>query len=132
MISTMNRIFFIFVILLVFLRCNKKTTKSSYIYKNGNMQIEFKLLNQNKYIKYNEKTYSLFILKNIDPTFSFIGPGIKFIKRSNDTIYTTIFVKKEYVNQDTLNIKLIIKNKLVHIFKIPLLPPHYNTQLPQE
>jgi len=124
----MNKIFFIFVILVVFLRCNKKTTENSYIYKNGRMQIEFKLLNQNKYIKYNEKTYSLFILKNTDPTFSFIGPGIKFIKRSRDTIYTSIFIKKEYVNQDTLNMKLIIKNKLIHIFKIPLLDTNSATE----
>ena len=93
------------------------------------MRIEFKLLNQNEYINYNDRTYSLFILKNTDPTFSFIGPGIKFIKRSKDTIYSSIFIKKEYVNQDTLKIKLIIKNKLIHVFKIPILK---NSQLSHE
>jgi len=88
---------------------SKKNT-TEFIYKNGESSIEIKILNGNNYLTYDTPIRVDFVWKNIDPkTGSIFGAGIKMLGSKNENTKTEINVPSNYLESDTLNIKLRFK-----------------------
>lgn len=85
---------------------SKKNT-SEFIYENGESSVELKILNGNNYLTYDTPIRTDFEWKNIDPkTSSIFGAGIKMLGTKNGITKTEINVPSNYLESDTLNIKL--------------------------
>lgn len=99
----------LFGLLILTLNCcteSKKNT-SEFIYENGESGVELKILNGNDYLTYDTPIRTDFKWKNIDPkTGSIFGAGIKMLGTENGITKTEINVPSNYLESDTLNIKL--------------------------
>ena len=84
-----------------------KKNSSKFIYENGESSVELKILNGNDYLIYDTPIRTDFEWKNIDPkTGSIFGAGIKMLGTENRITKTEINVPSNYLESDTLNIKL--------------------------
>ena len=93
------------------------------IYENGNQKVEIRILNGNDYLEYNEPTEMNFVLTNIEPnTFSVYGAGIRILGTKDGTLKTEIKVPNNYLENDTLNVKVRFGKKPEenHEFNIPM------------
>lgn len=87
------------------LNSNKNTSK--FRYENGESSVELKILNGTEYLTYDTPIRTDFEWKNIDPkTASIFGAGIKMLGTENGITKTEINVPSNYLESDTLNIKL--------------------------
>ena len=85
---------------------SKKST-SKFIYENGESSVEIKILNGNDYLTYDTPIRADFEWKNIDPKTSLIyGAGIKMLGTKNGITKTEINIPSNYLESDSLNIKL--------------------------
>lgn len=86
--------------------------------------MELKILNGNDYLTYDTPIRTDFEWKNIDPkTCSIFGAGIKMLGTENGITKTEINVPSNYLESDTLNIKLrfeINGEKTGTEFNVPL------------
>ena len=97
--------------------------KPQLIYENGNQKVEIKILNENNYLEYDRLTKVNFVLTNIEPkTFVVMGAGIRVLKTKGGIINTEINVPNNYLETDTLNIKIRFgKNRVENYeFYIPM------------
>ena len=114
------------LILLTFVvfSCKKESSKEvELIYEVGNQKITVEIENGQNFLEYNTPTKTNFILTNIDPyTLLIHGVGIRVLGTKNNTIMRTeINVPDNYLENDTLNIKVWFdKEKKSHEFNIPL------------
>ena len=84
-----------------------KRNSSEFIYENGESSVELKILNGNDYLTYDTPIRTDFEWKNIDPKKgSIFGAGIKMLGTENGITKTEINVPSNYLESDTLNIKL--------------------------
>ena len=115
--------FFIFISLTIY-SCGKSgTKKTALIYENGKQKVEIQILNGNDYLEYDKLTETNFVLINIEPTmFSVSGAGIRVLGTKNGTMRTEIKVPSNYLETDTLNVKVRFGKKPEenHEFKIPM------------
>ena len=84
-----------------------KRNSSEFIYENGESSVELKILNGNDYLTNDTPIRTDFEWKNIDPKKgSIFGAGIKMLGTENGITKTEINVPSNYLESDTLNIKL--------------------------
>ena len=84
-----------------------KKNNSEFVYENGESSVEIKILNGNDYLTYDTPIRTDFEWKNIDPkTSSIFGAGIKMLGTKNGITKTEINIPSNYLESDTLNIKL--------------------------
>lgn len=87
-----------------------KKNSSKFIYENGESSVELKILNGKDYLTYDTPIRTDFEWKNIDPkTGSIFGAGIKMLGTENGITKTEINLLSNYLESDTLNIKLRFK-----------------------
>ncbi|NGX85403.1 hypothetical protein [Aequorivita sp. KMM 9714] len=113
----------IFLTLTIYSCENSKTEKTELVYENGNQKVEIQILNGNDYLEYDKLTETNFMLTNIEPnTFSVYGAGIRVLGTKNSTMKTEIKVPINYLETDTLNVKVRfgIKPEENHEFNIPM------------
>ncbi|MCL8009468.1 hypothetical protein M8845_18755 [Gelidibacter japonicus] len=113
----------IFLTLTIYSCENSKTEKTELVYENGNQKVEIQILNGNDYLEYDKLTETNFMLTNIEPnTFSVYGAGIRVLGTKNGTMKTEIKVPSNYLETDTLNVKVRfgIKPEENHEFNIPM------------
>ncbi|MFC4634037.1 hypothetical protein ACFO3O_08970 [Dokdonia ponticola] len=114
------------LVLLTFVVFSCKTESSKeveLIYEVGNQKIVVEIENGQNFLEYNTPTKTNFILTNIDPhTLLINGAGIRVLGTKNKTtMRTEINVPNNYLENDTLNIKVWFnKEKKSHEFNIPL------------
>ena len=85
---------------------SKKST-SDFKFEKGESSLELKIVNGNDYLTYNKPIRTDFKLENIDPnTLTIFGAGIKILTIENGITKTEINVPDNYLESDTLNIKL--------------------------
>jgi len=96
------------LLVLTLISCvESKKNSSEFIYENGKSSVEIKILNGNDYLTYDTPIRADFEWKNIDPkTGSIYGAGIKMLGTKNGITKTEINVPSNYLESDTLNIKL--------------------------
>jgi membrane-bound inhibitor of C-type lysozyme len=111
-------------IALIVTSCGKQQSKNAeFTYQNGNQKVEIQILNGNDYLEYEKPTETNFILTNIEPnTFAVYGAGIRILGTKNDTLKTEIKVPNNYLENDTLNVKVRFGKKPEenHEFNIPM------------
>ncbi|MBT0609200.1 hypothetical protein [Aequorivita echinoideorum] len=104
--------------------CEKPETKiSELIYENGNKKIEIQIQDGKDYLEYDQPTETNFVLTNIaQNNFYVIGPGISVIQNKNGIMKTQIKVPRNYLETDTLNVKVSFGKKPEenHEFNIPM------------
>ncbi|MUP43448.1 hypothetical protein FLP08_12755 [Gramella aestuarii] len=101
----------LFLLGLLFLNLNScsesKKSTSDFKFEKGESSLELKIVNGNDYLTYNKPIRTDFKLENIDPnTLSIFGAGIKILTIENGITKTEINVPDNYLESDTLNIKL--------------------------
>ena len=99
----------LFGILILTLTSCVETEKNSseYIYENGESSVKMKILSEKDYLIYDTPIRTDFEWKNIDPrTGSIFGAGILMLGTENGITKTEISVPSNYLESDTLNIKL--------------------------
>jgi hypothetical protein len=103
-----KKLFLLALLILNLNSCSEsKKNTSEFKYENGESSVELKILNGNDYLIYNEPIRTDFDWKNIDPnTLSIFGAGIKMLGTENGITKTEINVPSNYLESDTLNIKL--------------------------
>lgn len=96
------------LVILTLNSCNEsKKDTSEFKYENGESSVELKILNGNRFLSYDKPIRANFEWKNIDPkSGSIFGAGIKMLGTENGVTKTEINVPKNYLESDTLNIKL--------------------------
>ncbi|WJJ96574.1 hypothetical protein [Algibacter luteus] len=105
----MNKNILVSVFLIITLISCKKNEKLQweYKYENRESSINMKILNGNNYLIYDKPTRTDFEWTNIDlKTSSIYGAGIKILGSENGITKTEINVPSNYLESDTLNIKL--------------------------
>jgi hypothetical protein len=120
-----KKLFFLALLILNLNSCSEsKKNTSEFKYENGESSVELKILNGNDYLIYNEPIRTDFDWKNIDPnTLSIFGAGIKMLGTENGITKTEINVPSNYLESDTLNIKLrfeINGEKIGTEFNVPI------------
>ena len=102
---------------------NSKTEKTELVYENGNQKVEIQILNGNDYLEYDKPIETNFLLTNIElNTFSVYGAGIRILGTKDGTLKTEIKVPNNYLENDTLNVKVRFGKKTEenHEFNIPM------------
>ncbi len=95
------------LLILILNSCMESKKNSKFIYENGESSVELKILNGNGYLTYDTPIRTDFEWKNIDlKTSSIFGTGIKILEMQNGITKTEINVPRNYLESDTLNIKL--------------------------
>ena len=104
--------------------CGKsENKKTELIYETGNKKIEIHIQNGKDYLEYDQPTETNFVLTNIQQNnFHVIGPGIRVIQNQNGIMRTQIKVRRNYLETDTLKVKVSFGKKPEenHEFKIPM------------
>lgn len=104
--------------------CQKpETRETELIYENGDKKIEIQIQDGNDYLEYDQPTETNFVLTNIPSNeFYVIGPGISVIQNKNGVMKTQIKVLRNYLETDTLKVKVRYGKKPedVHEFNIPM------------
>ncbi|MCG2432229.1 hypothetical protein [Aequorivita xiaoshiensis] len=103
--------------------CIRGGNNNELIYENGIQKVEIKILNGNDYLEYDKPTKTDFVLTNIEPkTFSVYGAGIRVLGTKGETMKTEIKVPINYLETDTLNVKIRFGEKPEenHEFNIPM------------
>ncbi len=104
--------------------CGKQEPKNAkFTYENGSQKVEIQILNGEEYLEYEKSTETDFILTNIEPnSFSVYGVGIQILGTRNGTMKTEIKVPNNYLENDTLNVKIRFGEKPEenHEFHIPM------------
>ncbi len=105
---TLNKIILLGVLITTLISCSKSSkNKSSFLYENGESSVELVILNGNDFLIYDVPILADFKWKKIDPkTGSILGTGIKMLGTDNGITKTEITVPSNYLDSDTLNIKL--------------------------
>jgi hypothetical protein len=115
---------FVIIITIAINSCGKsETKKSELIYENGNQKVEIRILNGKDYLEYDKSTKTNFVLTNIElNSFSVYGAGIRILGTKNGTMKTEIKVPSNYLDTDTLNVKVRFgkKQNENYAFKIPM------------
>jgi hypothetical protein len=103
-----NRILLAGFLIVTLISCEEnKKLRWEYRYENRESIIKMKILNGNNYLIYDTPTRTDFEWINIDPkTSSIFGAGIKMLGTENGITKTEINVPSNYLQSDTLNIKL--------------------------
>ncbi len=117
------KLFVIFLILTIYSCGKSETKKTELIYENGNQKVEIQIVNGNDYLEYDKPIKTDFVLTNIEPnTFSVLGAGIRVLEIKNGKMKTEINVPSNYLEKDTLNVKVRfgIKPEENHEFNIPI------------
>jgi hypothetical protein len=115
--------FIIFLTLTIYSCGNSETKKTELTYENGDQKIEVQILTGNDYLEYDIPTKTNFILTNIDfRNFYVIGVGIRVLENQNGIMKTEIKVPSNYLESDTLNVKVNFgeKSKERIEFNIPV------------
>ena len=96
------------LLIITLISCKKsEKLKWEYKYENRESSIVMKILNGNNYLIYNKPARTDFEWTNIDPKMSSIyGAGIKILGTENGITKTEINVPSNFLESDTLNIKL--------------------------
>jgi hypothetical protein len=120
-----KRILIFGLLILTFNSCSESNKNTSeFIYKNGESSVELKILNGKNYLIYDAPIRTDFEWKNIDPkTGSIYGLGIRILGAENGITKTEINVPSNYLESDTLNIKLHFKingEKIGTEFNVPI------------
>lgn len=104
----LKKIFISIILFLTLNSCSESKEKSNKnIYKNGKSSVQLKILNGKNFLIYNTPTRVDFEWKNIDlRTTSIYGLGIKILEADDKTTKTEINVPRNYLDKDTLSIKL--------------------------
>jgi len=122
---------FIILFTLTIFSCGKsETKKKELIYENGKQKVEIQIPNGNDYLEYDKPNETNFVLTNIEPnTFSVYGVGIRIIKIKDGTMKTEIKVPSNYLETDTLSVRVRFgkKPEEKHEFNIPLKTAEQNT-----
>ena len=104
--------------------CGKQESKNAkFTYENGSQKVEIKILNGEEYLEYEKSTKTDFVLTNIEPdNFSVYGVGIQILGKKDGTIKSEIKVPNNYLENDTLNLKIRFGEKPEenHEFHIPM------------
>ena len=101
-----------------------KDEPSMFFYENNKSSVELIIKNGNNYLIYDTPNRVDFKWINIDPKTSLIyGSGIKILEAKNNITKTEIGLPSNYLENDSLNIKLIFEvngEKINTVFNIPV------------
>lgn len=101
-----------------------KQSASNFIFTQGESRVELKIVNGNNFLFYDTPTKVDFEWKNINiKTGSIFGTGIKMLGSKNNITSTEITIPRNYLNTDTLYIKLqfeINGEKIETQFNVPV------------
>jgi hypothetical protein len=95
-----------------------KNNENNLVYNVNNKKIELLLLNDNKYIRYDEIVPVKFLIKGTTLSeLRIVGPGISVSAENDSILRGNILVKKEFIKgfpnsikNDTFHIKIYIVN----------------------
>ena len=107
-LEMIKNLFLFGLTILILNSCSEpKKNTSEFIYENGESSVELKILNGNDYLTYDTPIRADFEWQNINiKTGSIYGVGIKMLGTENGITKTEINVPSNYLESDTLNIKL--------------------------
>jgi len=104
-INLLKKILLFGLVILILNCCTE--SKYKFIYENGESSVQIKFLNASDFLIYDTPIRADFEWKNIDPkTGSIYGAGIKILETKNGITKTEINVPNNFLESDTLNVKL--------------------------